>query len=293
MLKFKELQSKFNNHSYTIIKEEFKDKDLINMIIYSLNNGKRLRPIIAIDICLSLGKQFEDVIFFALGIELIHTSSLIIDDLPYMDNDSYRRNQLSFHKKFGDYKAEIVSRIMLNTGIKYIYQNFKHLDQTMFDLFINNLVKNLGIEGATGGQLLDLTPFNIHNKNDVIESFKNREFIQELLTKKTSTLFEIAFLGGYLSGHYNTNDINKLKECANSFGLAFQLYDDYDDINQDKNRIKLNLYDPNYINNFGIDETEKLFINKIKSFKKNMELIGLYSDIMNELLVKLKSRFNL
>jgi len=290
MHSFNEYKIIFNNELTKKIKTEFNDEDITNMILYSLFGGKRLRPIIAIDICLSLGKKLEDVIDFAIGIELIHNASLIIDDLPCMDNDNYRRGKLSFHKKFSLYDADFVSRIMLSTALKLIYSNFKLVEQNIFHLITRNIVDNLGIKGATGGQLLDLTPLNINSKKELINNFKNKNFVKELLDKKTSTFFEIAFLGGFISGKGNLDNIETIKSCSRNFGLAFQLYDDFDDIEQDKLRFELGLNDPNYINNFGLEETRIVFKENIELFIENMNKLKIYSITMNELINKLKTR---
>ena len=290
MYNFNEYKSMFNNQLKKKIDKEFDNQHIKNMILYSLDGGKRLRPIIAIDICLSLGKKIEDVIDFAIGIELIHNASLIIDDLPCMDNDDYRRGKLSFHKKFSLYDAEFVSRIMLSTALKFIYLNFKSLNQKIFNLITKNIIDNLGINGATGGQLLDLTPININSKKDLLDNFKNKEFVQELLDKKTSTFFEIAFIGGFVCGNGNLEHIEVIKSCARNFGLAFQLYDDFDDIEQDKLRIDLGLNDPNYINNFGIKETKKIFKENVELFTMNMSKQNIYSQTMKELITKLTEK---
>ena len=94
------------------------------MILYSLNNGKRLRPIISMDICNSLCQNPEKVLKFSLGLELIHTSCLIIDDMPCMDNDNYRRGELSFHKKYSERTAQLVAGELLSIALKMIMLQF-------------------------------------------------------------------------------------------------------------------------------------------------------------------------
>ena len=249
-----------------------------------------MRPVIAIDICENLGGKLDDVINFAVAIELIHNSSLIIDDLPCMDDDNFRRNKLSFHKKYNQYQAQIISNLMINIALKLINLNFKNLNQNIFNILVDNIVKNLGIMGATGGQLLDLTPININNKSDLLDSLNNEEVIKDLFKKKTASFFEIAFVGGYLSGKGNLEYLSKIEVASYNFGILFQIYDDIDDIKQDKKRIDKNLFDPNFVNNFGLEIAKKEFNKSRQNFIEIMTKQCLYSNIMIELIKILSKR---
>ena len=282
----------FNTNLETIIKKEIDSKPLYEMVMYALDGGKRLRPVISIDNCLGMGGKLDDVINFAVAIELIHNSSLIIDDLPCMDNDDYRRNKLSFHIKYGEYKAQIVSNVMVNIALKLIYYNFRYLEQEQLTIIINNIVKNLGILGAAGGQLIDLTPIHTENKKDLMNTIDNKDMIKDLFNKKTASFFEIAFLGGYISGKGSINNLENIKNASYHFGLAFQIYDDFDDVQQDSLRKNNNLLDPNYINNFGLEEAKKEFNNSKDHFIKNMLELNIYSPTMKELITILSKRID-
>ena len=289
---FSKYQILFNSSLNNILNKQGLSSDLYNMVTYALKGGKRLRPIISIDICLSLGGKLEDVINFAVSIELIHNASLIIDDLPCMDNDDYRRNNLSFHKKFSGYKAQIVSGIMIQLAMKLIYQNFKYLEQPVLTEIINSIVENIGILGAAGGQLIDLAPIYIDNKKELLNNFKDKSVIKDLFNKKTGSFFEISFIGGYLSGGGNISNLDSIKLAANNFGMAFQIYDDFDDIEQNKERVKNNLLDPNYINNFGRKEAILEFNNSKNKFIEIMEKCETYSSTMEELILILNKKIS-
>ena len=289
---FSKYQLLFNTSLNNILNKEGLSNDLYNMITYALDSGKRLRPIISIDMCLSLGGKLEDVINFAVAIELIHNASLIIDDLPCMDNDDYRRNNLSFHKKFSGYKAQIVSNIMIQLAMKLIYKNFKYLEQPVLTVIINNIVKNIGILGAAGGQLIDLASIYIDNKKELLNNFKDKSIIKDLFNKKTGSFFEISFIGGYLSGGGDISNLGDIKLAANNFGMAFQIYDDFDDIEQDKERVKNNLLDPNYINNFGRKEAILEFNNSKNKFIEIMKKCAIYSSTMEELIFILNKKIS-
>ena len=209
-----------------------------------------------------------------------------------MDNDDYRRNNLSFHKKFSEYKAQIVSNIMIQLAMKLIYKNFKYLEQPVLTVIINNIVKNIGILGAAGGQLIDLAPIYIDNKKELLNNFKDKSIIKDLFNKKTGSFFEISFIGGNLSGGGNISNLDAIKLAANNFGMAFQIYDDFDDIDQDKERVKNNLLDPNYINNFGRKEAILEFNNSKNKFIEIMKEYMIYSSTMEELILILNKKIS-
>jgi len=284
-------KKQLNDEMVKIISSAISSKKILERILYALKNGKRLRPIIMIDICINSGASFESIINSAVSIELIHNASLIIDDLPCMDNDDFRRNQLSFHKKYNLHEAQIISKFMVDLAIKLIVSNFKIDTQKYhkYKIIINNICKNLGILGVAGGQLIDITPLNAHlNKRellDTIEKKKEKKLeIEDLFQKKTCGFFEIAFLTGYLLGNdVHMENIQDVLDCAKHFGLAFQIYDDFDDIEQDKKRVECNLNDPNYINNFGLKEAYDSFHYSLGIFKTKMTKLKLFSITMEQL----------
>lgn len=276
---FSKYQLLFNSSLNDILNKEGLSNDLYNMIIYALKSGKRLRPIISIDICLSLGGKLEDVINFAVAIELIHNASLIIDDLPCMDNDDYRRNKLSFHKKYGLYNSQMIISILINFANNLIIENFT-FDSNKLLIILEIISKNIGITGAAGGQYIDLHIEKFVNKSS---SSKSKDLFKKLVNMKTSTLFEIAFIGGYLSNiKKNMSKKNEIINLAKNFGFAFQLYDDFDDIDKDKKKnSKIN---PNYINQFGITKTTLEFNKSINECNKILNNLKINNIILNEII---------
>jgi len=257
------------------------------MLFYALDGGKRLRPIICLDICNSLTHDYRIAVKFALAIECIHTASLLIDDLPCMDNDNYRRNKLAFHIKYSVTDAQLIASQLINTSLQLIYENCRHKPNKLIYIF-NNICKNVGILGATGGQFMDITPNIYKNKKQLLANFKNKENMKILFKKKTSSIFEMAFIGGYILGDGDFKNIDKIKQAAEYFGIAFQIYDDFNDIDQDLNRVFDNLIDINFINNHGIDESNKEFLTSLNIFKTKMHELGLFSKTSNELYNYLK-----
>ena len=282
LIHFKKFQDYFNNQIPELLQNYITSEEIIERINYSLKGGKRLRPVITLDICQSLCQNREKALMMAFGIELVHTASIILDDMPCMDNDSYRRGQKSFHNKYNLTEAQIISTLLMETAHKIFFQHFSDNSlnlSIMFDI----LSKNLGINGIAHGQYLDLAKLDIGDNKASFKRKMDKQKLKQLLNQKTTTLFEIAFIGGYLSGSDNIKNIKQLQQASEHFGLAFQIYDDFDDIEQDKKRLEINITDPNYVNNLGLEEAEKDFKEHIKSFKEIAIKMNIYSHILEEL----------
>ncbi len=211
----------------------FGDKShLRDACAYALSTGgKRLRPILVLMISKALGSQ-SDVMFSALGIEFFHTASLVADDMPSMDDDDFRRSQPSVHKQFGEGVALLTSYALIAMGYECIAKNaavikksnlpFAAQSDQLGMLALENATFNTGLSGATGGQFLDIAPPNL-----------SENMLREIIHKKTSSLFEIAFVFGWLFGGGAVKRLNEVKQAASHFGLAFQLADDLGDMEQD------------------------------------------------------------
>lgn len=186
-----------------------------------LNGGKRLRPILVIMIAESLGKGF-DVMPAALSVEFFHTASLIADDLPCMDDDCERRKRPSLHVAFGEDIAILASYALIAEGYGGIYRNAKNRPELAI-LCLEAATRCAGIKGATNGQFLDLYPPNT-----------DLDLIKKVIYQKTVTLFEIAFIFGWLFGGGDPTRLEMVKSCAYHLGMAFQIADDLLDSDQDE-----------------------------------------------------------
>lgn len=194
---------------------------LRDAIEYALKNGgKRFRPAIVYLVSEAIGKC-ADVTDAALAVEYFHTASLIADDLPCMDNDSERRNQPALHMAFNESTALLASYGLIAAGYDKIRQAAKSNPERCM-LAIENASFNTGILGATGGQYDDLNPQAL-----------NEDFVLGVIDKKTGTLFEISFVFGWLFGGGDLSLLTEVKHAARSFGRAFQISDDFLDLEQD------------------------------------------------------------
>jgi len=205
-----------------------------------MNGGKRFRPALVLIVAEALGHNV-DVKNAALAVEFFHTASLIADDLPCMDNDDERRNQPSAHKAYGETTALLASYALIAAGYECLAKNaaiikkaslpFSIKSDYLCVLALENATYNTGLCGATGGQFLDIFPpeLSINTLRDIIH-------------KKTVSLFEISFVFGWLFGGGEVALLNKVKEAASHFGMAFQIADDLEDLAQDaKNGRKVNM----------------------------------------------------
>lgn len=198
---------------------------LRDAVEYSLmGKAKRFRPLIVLFIAEDLGNN--DVMEAALSVEYFHTASLIVDDLPCMDDDDIRRGKPSLHKVYNEDVALLASYTLIARG----YESISLASQKLGDLgplicqeAISFLSKRAGILGATGGQYYDLYPPN-----------NNLETLESITYQKTVTLFEISFALGFLFGGGEFEKLPKVTQAANHLGYAFQLADDLQDLEQDE-----------------------------------------------------------
>ncbi|MDF2577319.1 MAG: ispA [Chlamydiales bacterium] len=247
-----------------------------------LNGGKRFRPAIVMMIAEALGNQL-DVSKAAIAVECFHCASLIADDLPCMDDDDFRRDKPSLHKAYDEATALLASYSLISKGYEYIYINGQELKRnSSFSktsderalLAIENATFNTGIQGIQTGQYLDLYPTE-NTLNMLLEVFH----------KKTVTLFEVSFVFGWLFGGGQIDKLNLVKRAAYSFGMAFQLADDIDDLKQDLAKGR----SMNFAIMLGVEEAFKRFGDEVGSFKTNLKELGIISnklDGMMELLVQ-------
>ncbi|BAY23812.1 farnesyl-diphosphate synthase [Calothrix sp. NIES-2100] len=188
-----------------------------------LAGGKRVRPILCLATCEMTGGTIEMAMPAACAVEMIHTMSLIHDDLPAMDNDDYRRGKLTNHKVYGEDVAILAGDGLLALAFEFV------ATQTPLDVprdrvlqVVARLGRALGAAGLVGGQVVDLES---EGKSDISEETLN--FIHN---HKTAALLEACVVcGGILTG-VSPEDLQKLTRYAQNIGLAFQIVDDILDI---------------------------------------------------------------
>jgi geranylgeranyl diphosphate synthase type II len=187
-----------------------------------LAGGKRLRPILCLATCEMGGGTIEMAMPTACAVEMIHTMSLIHDDLPAMDNDDYRRGRLTNHKVYGDDVAILAGDGLLAYAFEHVADHTQNVPAERVLKVIAHLGRAVGAAGLVGGQVVDLES---EGKPDV--SVETLNFIH---THKTAALLESCVVcGGILAG-LASPELQRLSRYAQNIGLAFQIVDDILDI---------------------------------------------------------------
>lgn len=188
---------------------------------YSLfAGGKRIRPVIMLLVCDMLSGDENEVMPFACAMEMIHTYSLIHDDLPAMDNDDYRRGKLTNHKKYGEAIAILAGDALLNKAFETV-TSAVYKDSSRAIKAMSVLSKSSGTEGMIGGQTVD------------IESEGKKISPDELLylhSLKTGAIIRSSGVIGAIMAGAGDDEIKAVDEYCKNFGIAFQIQDDLLDI---------------------------------------------------------------
>ncbi|HHX66441.1 MAG: polyprenyl synthetase family protein [Miniphocaeibacter sp.] len=204
----------------------FTDDDILSKASkYAIiNGGKRLRPILLIEFAKLFSKEDDYIYDFAIALELIHNYSLVHDDLPSMDNDDYRRGQLTVHKKFGEDIAILVGDNLLNTSNEIVLDIiYKTKEKDSVIEAGRYLAYKAGRNGMITGQILDIS-----------NEFLNSDQILDMYNKKTCGLIMAACKCGAILGKANSDEIKLAEEFGYALGLSFQIQDDILDYEEDK-----------------------------------------------------------
>lgn len=190
---------------------------------YSLMaGGKRLRPILCLATCELLGGSAEMAMPTACALEMVHTMSLIHDDLPAMDNDDYRRGKLTNHKVYGEDVAILAGDGLLAYAFEFIATQTQDVPPQQVLQVIARLGRAVGAAGLVGGQVVDL---DCEGRSDV--SLETLNFIHN---HKTAALLEVSVVSGAILAGADEATLQRLSRYAQNIGLAFQIVDDVLDI---------------------------------------------------------------
>ncbi|MEH2211804.1 geranylgeranyl diphosphate synthase CrtE [Nostoc sp.] len=188
-----------------------------------LAGGKRVRPILCLATCEMMGGTIEMAMPTACAVEMIHTMSLIHDDLPAMDNDDYRRGKLTNHKVYGEDVAILAGDGLLALAFESVaIETPQSVKREVVLQVIARLGRALGAGGLVGGQVVDLES---EGKSDI--SLETLNFIHK---HKTAALLEACVVCGGLIANASPEDVQRLTRYAQNIGLAFQIIDDILDI---------------------------------------------------------------
>lgn len=249
-------------------------KEVIEYSVFP--TGKLFRPLLCLSLAKDLGEVTNDHIIFSQALELHHTYSLVHDDLPSMDDDDYRRNRLSAHKKFSEWKAILSGDSLLNLSYELISKlEPRHIPQILKEFTYCN-----GPRGLILGQVMDLGNEN----SDLKKTLKLHEL-------KTGRLIQLSLIGSAIISE-KQDLLPELKDLGKAIGLNFQLLDDLCEFSENVNKHELEI---NPFVHFNRDEIFQIIINnslEIKSTCLQHRLISLQTYIdsyTNKVKEKLKN----
>lgn len=234
-------------------------KDLFDAMEYSLlAGGKRLRPILAMEFCRICGADWKSAAPFAAAIEMIHTYSLIHDDLPSMDNDDLRRGRPTNHKVYGEAMAILAGDALLTDA--FAVAATAQLAQPQDMAFaISVLSECAGSLGMVGGQVLDIC-------SETREC--TEEEILNIQSRKTGALINAACVLGVIAAGGTEDQIDAAAGFAGALGIAFQIRDDMLDVIGTKDEMGKGV---------GTDEVKNTFV-RLYGLEKCEELVQTYTD---------------
>ena len=199
-------------------------KTIFEAMNYSVQaGGKRLRPILMAETFKLFGGEGEVIKPFMAGIEMIHTYSLVHDDLPAMDNDEYRRGKKTTHIVYGEAMGILAGDALLNHAFETAIKAFDIAPEKslLIGKALKVLAEKAGIYGMIGGQVVDVA----ETGNALTQ--EQLDFIYEL---KTGALIEAAMMIGAILAGASDEEVRRVEKIASDVGLAFQIQDDILDV---------------------------------------------------------------
>ncbi|WP_055275708.1 MULTISPECIES: polyprenyl synthetase family protein [Clostridium] len=219
---FSEMKKEVN----TFLLNYFKNKGSFNKVIYdsasySLNiGGKRIRPLLMLLTYNMYKENWREILEFSSAIEMIHTYSLIHDDLPCMDNDDLRRGKPTNHKVYGEDIAVLAGDALLNEAMNVMMKfSLNHGREAL--VASQKIAEAAGAEGMIGGQVVDI----INEGKKISE-----EELRYMHMKKTGALIKVSIVAGAILGNASEEEIELLEKFGENLGLAFQIKDDILDV---------------------------------------------------------------
>lgn len=195
-----------------------------------LGGGKRLRPIVAIASAESVGASIEPLLVPFCALELIHTYSLVHDDLPALDNDDLRRGRKTTHVVYGEAMGVLVGDALLTEAFVWLAKPLARTEPVRQLRAIAEVAKAVDSTGMIGGQVADIVAERSHEQSDDRDALlRELNFIHR---NKTGKLFTASVLLGGLLGGASDDQLQALRRYADALGLAFQIVDDLLDIEE-------------------------------------------------------------
>jgi len=232
----------------------------------TLNGGKRLRPFLLFITLELLNQNIEKGIKSAIALEMIHSYSLVHDDLPALDNDDYRRGKLTTHKVFGEAEGILIGDSLLTYAFYVLSQkNLEFLSSEQIVKIISKTSEYAGINGMIGGQMID-----IESENKKIDL----EALKYIHSHKTGKLIKLPIEIACIIANLEKDKREILEEYADLIGLAFQVKDDILDVEgtfEDLGKpvgSDVDLHKATYPSILGMEESKKILNNTVEKAKE-------------------------
>ena len=259
------------NRLSELVPENAYPTTIFHAMRYSLlAGGKRIRPIFFMAAADAIGANGEKFLDAACSLELIHTYSLIHDDLPAMDNDDYRRGRLTNHKVFGEGMAILAGDGLLTLAFKILISQ-KEIAAEMLNKLVELFATAAGPYGMVGGQAVDL---------ESAGNLLDETALRYMHNAKTGELFRAALVGGAMAANANLAELEAMETFAQLYGLAFQITDDILDvtssfeelgkpIGSDSKNTK-----PTYVSKFGLPDAKAMAEQTVSRAIESLAIFG-------------------
>lgn len=265
------------------------EKNVVNAMRYSLMaGGKRVRPRLVLEFARLIGEKDEEVLPLACAVEMIHTYSLIHDDLPCMDDDDTRRGKPSNHKVFGEAVALLAGDALLTLAFKTVFSGLNSKNACRRAKCAELLAEFAGATGMIGGQIIDL-----ESEGKAPE----RERLEIMDKKKTGCLIKAACLLGCVgAGIFDEEKLNAAESYGESIGLAFQIVDDILDVTSTTQQLgkpvgsDLQQDKATYVSLLGVDECKRLADELTDKALSSLDVFDGDSTALKELALSLANR---
>ena len=264
--------------SSLLISKKNKNDRLLSAMNYAvIGSGKRLRAFLLIEAANIIGKfeNEDDVFYIASALELIHSYSLVHDDLPSMDNSPLRRGKHSVHIAYDEATAVLVGDALQSLAFEMIAGDKHSIKKDVSLAICFELSKAIGFKGMAGGQMMDLTSEKRFGNFQI-----SQEFITETQELKTGALFCFALKAGCMIGKGNQKEMKALISFGKYIGLAFQIVDDILDCLSSESELgkKVNADiksgKTTYVGLMGIKESKEKVVQLIYQSKKELNFFG-------------------
>ena len=295
-MNFKEELQNRVEHIETILQEylpneEGWQKSVIEAMNYSvLAGGKRLRPMLMEETYRLFGGQGKEIEPFMAAIEMIHTYSLVHDDLPAMDNDEYRRGRKTTHVVYGEAMAILAGDGLLNYAFETALKSFEMDGNAKSKAqALTVLARKAGIYGMIGGQTADIEAENLGDK-------VTQEHLMFIHAHKTSALIEAAMMIGAILAGADDRQIAEVEKAAYEIGIAFQIQDDILDVTSTLEMLGKPIgsdaknHKTTYVTLKGLDEAQKEQRELSEHAVDTIRNMGYTNDFLMELITSLVTR---